>query len=78
MTGLKTAPATELMQRMMAREFHLIDSVPLAPFEAFPPVLKDHLLYPIGLEKAGVLFASGLRKAGPQVDDERRPDLHLA
>lgn len=59
MTDPETLTAAELMQRMIAREFYLIDSTPLAPFEDFQPFLKDHLLYLIGLEKAGILFASG-------------------
>ena len=51
--------AAELLDRMMAPEFFLIENTPLAPAEQLLPVLKDHLLYLIGLEKKGTLFASG-------------------
>lgn len=59
MTNIEAATVEHLMQQMMACEYYLIQSAPLVPFEEFGPVLKDHLVYLIGLEKAGVLFASG-------------------
>jgi len=51
--------AEDLMQRMMARQFFLIKWIPLVPFEQLLPALKDHFVYLIGLEKEGILFASG-------------------
>ena len=59
MSDLQDATAEELMQRMLTQEFFLIESTPLVEFEHLLPVLKDHLVYQIELEKEGILFASG-------------------
>lgn len=59
MADFEKVTAADLLKRMMAREYFLIESTPLAPFEHLQPVLKDHLVYLIGLEKKGILFASG-------------------
>jgi len=59
MSDLQDATAEELMQRMLTQEFFFIESTPLVPFEKLLPVLKEHLVYQIELEKEGVLFASG-------------------
>jgi uncharacterized protein YciI len=58
-SDLERATVAELLARMTSKELFLIESAPLASFEALEPFLRDHLLYIIGLEKAGVLFASG-------------------
>jgi len=59
MNHLENLSVAELLDRMAAKELFLIESTPLAPFEELEPLLMDHLLYNIGLEKEGVLFASG-------------------
>ena len=51
--------ATELLGRMMAREFYLIENRLLTRPEDLQTKLKEHLLYMIDLEKAGTLFLSG-------------------
>jgi uncharacterized protein YciI len=49
----------ELTQRMLRRKFYVVLSTPKAAPEALTPHLPDHLEYMIGLERDGVLFASG-------------------
>ncbi|MZR13672.1 hypothetical protein GQE99_11660 [Maritimibacter sp. DP07] len=49
----------DLLGRMMAREFYLVENKLAAEPSELGPVLKDHLLYMIELEKSGVLFLSG-------------------
>jgi hypothetical protein len=51
--------AAALTQKMLRRKLYVIFSKPVRGFEAMKPVLPAHLDYMIGLEKQGVLFASG-------------------
>lgn len=53
------ARATALMQKMLRKRLYVVLSKPLAPAEQLRPVLAAHLDYMIGLEKRGVIFASG-------------------
>jgi uncharacterized protein len=57
-----------LTQKMLRKKFYVLLSKPLVPAEQLKPVLGAHLEYQIGLEKRGVLFASG-----PLADAERPP-----
>lgn len=49
----------ELQQPMLKKRLYVVFAEPLKPAEDMFPVLPDHLDYMIGLEKRGVLFASG-------------------
>jgi uncharacterized protein YciI len=62
------ARAAALMQKMLRKKFFAVLSKPLVPPEQLRPVLAAHLDYMIGLEKRGVIFASG-----PLADAERPP-----
>jgi uncharacterized protein len=57
-----------LTQKMLRKKFYVLLSKPLVPAEQLKPFLAAHLEYQIGLEKRGVLFASG-----PLADAERPP-----
>ncbi|MEC7760595.1 MAG: YciI family protein [Pseudomonadota bacterium] len=54
-----TETVETLMARMMAKSFYLIENRLTADPSEIGPVLKDHLLYMIDLEKTGQLFLSG-------------------
>src|SRR5262249_54833446 len=49
----------ELTQRMLRRKFYAVLSQPSSAPEKLKPLLPAHLEYMIGLEKRGLLFASG-------------------
>src|SRR5271156_986984 len=49
----------ELTQKMLRRKFYAVLSQPSAAPEKLKALLPAHLEYMIGLEKRGVLFASG-------------------
>ena len=48
-----------LTQKMLRRKLYVVFSKPVRGFEPMKPFLATHLDYMIGLEKQGVLFASG-------------------
>ena len=49
----------ELTQKMLRRKFYAVLSQPSSAPERLKPLLPAHLEYMIGLEKRGLLFASG-------------------
>ena len=49
----------ELTQKMLRRKFYAVLSQPSSSPERLKPLLPAHLEYMIGLEKRGLLFASG-------------------
>ncbi len=49
----------ELQARMLQKRFYVVLTTPLKPMSELATVLPEHLEYMIGLEKQGVLFASG-------------------
>ena len=49
----------ELTQKMLRRKFYAVLSQPSATPEKLKALLPAHLEYMIGLEKSGMLFASG-------------------
>lgn len=49
----------ELTQKMLRRKFYAVLSQPSHAPEKLKPLLPAHLEYMIGLEKRGVVFASG-------------------
>jgi len=49
----------ELTQKMLRRKFYAVLSQPSSTPERLKALLPAHLEYMIGLEKSGVLFASG-------------------
>jgi len=55
----------QLTQRMMRKKLYVILSKGAATAEQIGQLLPQHLEYMIGLEKKGVLFASGPLTAGP-------------
>jgi uncharacterized protein len=57
-----------LTQRMLRKKLYVVLSKPVVPPEQLRPFLSAHLQYMIGLEKRGVVFASG-----PLADAERPP-----
>jgi uncharacterized protein len=57
-----------LTQKMLRKKFYVLLSKPLVAPEQLKPVLAAHLDYMIGLEKRGVIFASG-----PLADAEGAP-----
>ncbi|AJE46733.1 YciI family protein [Celeribacter indicus] len=58
-TSNDKAVIAELLGRMMAKEYYMIENRMLADPSDLGPHLADHLRFMIGLEKAGVLFLSG-------------------
>jgi uncharacterized protein YciI len=54
----------ELTQKMLRRKLYVILSQPSSRPEQLKALLPAHLEYMIGLEKRGVLFASGPLSAG--------------
>ncbi|AJC83396.1 YciI-related domain-containing protein (plasmid) [Rhizobium etli bv. phaseoli str. IE4803] len=59
MADLGNPSVAELLARMVAKEFYLIENCLLAEVTELATKLREHLLYMIDLEKAGVLFLSG-------------------
>jgi uncharacterized protein len=57
-----------LTRKMLRKKFYVLLSKPLVAPEQLEPVLAAHLDYMIGLEKRGIIFASG-----PLADAERPP-----
>jgi uncharacterized protein len=57
-----------LTQKMLRKRLYVLLSKPLVAPEQLKPVLAAHLDYMIGLEKRGIIFASG-----PLADAERPP-----
>jgi uncharacterized protein len=53
------ARAAALMQKMLRKRLYVLISKPLVAPEQLKPLLATHLEYMIGLEKRGLLFASG-------------------
>jgi hypothetical protein len=50
---------TDLMRNMLRKKLYVVLSKPAAPPEKLQPFLMAHLEYMIGLEKRGLIFASG-------------------
>jgi uncharacterized protein YciI len=63
--------AADLMGKMLRKKFYVLISKPAVPPEQLKPFLLAHLEYMIGLEKRGVVFASG-----PLADGEGPPSGH--
>ena len=61
----------ELMRKMLRRKLYVLISKPVVPPEKLKPFLMAHLEYMIGLEKRGLVFASG-----PLADGEGPPSGH--
>ena len=59
--------ANELNARMLQKRLYVVLTTPLKPMSELASLLPQHLDYMIGLEKKGVLFASGPFLAGTQV-----------
>jgi uncharacterized protein YciI len=51
--------AGDLMRKMLRKKLYVLISKPAVPPEQLKPFLLAHLEYMIGLEKRGLLFASG-------------------
>lgn len=51
--------AAQLMAKMLRKKLYVLISKPLASPERFKPFLAAHLDYMIGLERRGLVFASG-------------------
>ena len=62
------ARIAELTQKMLRKKLYVLFSKPLVAPEKLKPFLPAHLEYMIGLEKRGVVFASG-----PLADGEGPP-----
>ena len=62
---------TELTRKMLRKKFYVLISTPIAPPDKLQPFLMAHLEYMIGLEKRGLVFASG-----PLSDGEGPPSGH--
>jgi uncharacterized protein len=58
----------ELTQKMLRKKLYVLLSKPVVALEKLMPLLPAHLEYMIGLEKRGVVFASG-----PLADGEGPP-----
>ncbi len=65
------ARAAELMGKMLRKKLYVLISKPLVPPEQLKPLLATHLDYMIGLERRGVLFASG-----PLTEPDGAPSGH--
>jgi uncharacterized protein YciI len=61
----------ELMHKMLRKKLYVLLSKPVVPPEKLKPFLMAHLEYMIGLEKRGLVFASG-----PVSDGEGPPSGH--
>jgi uncharacterized protein len=51
--------AADLMRKMLRKKLYVLISKPVVPPEQLKPFLLAHLEYMIGLEKRGLVFASG-------------------
>jgi uncharacterized protein YciI len=51
--------AADLMRKMLRKKLYVLISKPAVPPEQLKPFLLAHLEYMIGLEKRGLVFASG-------------------
>jgi uncharacterized protein len=51
--------AAELIRKMLRKKLYVLMSKPAVPPEKLKPFLLAHLEYMIGLEKRGLVFASG-------------------
>jgi uncharacterized protein len=60
-----------LMRKMLRKKLYVLISKPVVPPENLKPFLLAHLEYMIGLEKRGLVFASG-----PLADGEGPPSGH--
>ena len=58
----------DLMRKMLRKKLYVVLSKPAVPPEKLKPFLMAHLEYMIGLEKRGLVFASG-----PLADGEGPP-----
>ena len=72
----------ELTRKMLRKKLYVLISKPVVPPDKLKPFLMAHLEYMIGLEKRGLVFASGpagrrrgaAERAGPDgVAGERAP-----
>lgn len=61
----------ELMRKMLRKKLYVLISTPVVPPEKLKPFLMAHLEYMIGLERRGIVFASG-----PLADGEGPPSGH--
>jgi uncharacterized protein len=61
----------QLTQKMLRKKLYVLLSKPVVAPEQLKPVLAAHLDYMIGLEKRGLVFASG-----PLADSEGPPSGH--
>ena len=59
---------TDLMRKMLRKKLYVLLSKPLVPPDKLKPFLLAHLEYMVGLEKRGLVFASG-----PLADGEGPP-----
>jgi uncharacterized protein YciI len=59
--------ANELYTHMLQKRFYVILTTAIKPMSEMAALLPEHLTYTIGLEKKGVLFASGPFSASDQV-----------
>jgi uncharacterized protein YciI len=67
----ENARIAALTQKMLRKKLYVLLSKPLVAPETLQPLLPAHLEYMIGLEKRGVVFASG-----PLADGEGPPSGH--
>ncbi len=65
------ARAAALMDKMLRKKLYVLIWKPLVPSEKLRALLAAHLDYMIGLERRGVLFASG-----PLTEPEGAPSGH--
>ena len=65
------ARAAALMQKMLRKKLYVLISTPRVAPDALKPLLAAHLDYMIGLERRGLLFASG-----PFTDPHGAPTGH--
>ena len=61
----------ELMRKMLRKKLYVLISTPVVQPEKLKPFLMAHLEYMIGLERRGLVFASG-----PLADGEGPPSGH--
>jgi uncharacterized protein len=71
MVMTEDARAAELMGKMLRKKLYVMIAKPLVPPEKLKPLLAAHLDYMVGLEKRGVLFASG-----PLTEPDGAPSGH--
>jgi uncharacterized protein len=55
----------DLTRKMLQKKFYILLSKPLVAPDKLQPFLSAHLEYMIGLEKRGLVFASGPLSDGP-------------